>query len=150
MISFLSRTRSISHFNRKGRFSVQSRRMAQRANPRKTNDHCREELRSSAVDCFVSLGYESGLWQSGRSGNCRKEDVRCKSLLSRILLMKLVFKVINEADPELKGTRRLLTKQNQPTLSEVGLRYVHSELRLFVSLRLSVKPKMRNRAMSRS
>jgi hypothetical protein len=28
-------------------------------------------------------------------------------------------KVINEADPDLKGTRRLLNKQNRPTLSEV-------------------------------
>jgi hypothetical protein len=29
--------------------------------------------------------------------------------------------VINEADPELKGTRRLLSKKNQPTLSEVRI-----------------------------
>lgn len=28
-------------------------------------------------------------------------------------------KVINEADPDLKGARRLLAKQKQPTLSEV-------------------------------
>ncbi|CAF5151861.1 unnamed protein product, partial [Rotaria sp. Silwood1] len=28
-------------------------------------------------------------------------------------------KVINEADPALQGTRRLLRKQNQPTLSEI-------------------------------
>lgn len=32
---------------------------------------------------------------------------------------KKTFDVINEADPELKGTRRLLNKQNGPTLSEV-------------------------------
>jgi hypothetical protein len=30
-----------------------------------------------------------------------------------------VCKVINEADPELKGARRLLSKPKQPTLSEV-------------------------------
>lgn len=29
------------------------------------------------------------------------------------------LKVINEADPELKGARRLLTKKKEPTLSEV-------------------------------
>jgi hypothetical protein len=32
---------------------------------------------------------------------------------------KKTFDVINEADPELKGTRRLLSKRNQPTLSEI-------------------------------
>ncbi len=32
---------------------------------------------------------------------------------------KKTFDVINEADPDLKGTRRLLNKQNRPTLSEV-------------------------------
>ncbi|CAF3568145.1 unnamed protein product [Rotaria sordida] len=32
---------------------------------------------------------------------------------------KKTFDVINEADPDLKGTRRLLSKQNRPTLSEI-------------------------------
>ncbi|CAF2401092.1 unnamed protein product [Rotaria sp. Silwood2] len=32
---------------------------------------------------------------------------------------KKTFDVINEADPDLKGTRRLLGKQNRPTLSEI-------------------------------
>ncbi|CAF2962770.1 unnamed protein product [Rotaria sp. Silwood2] len=32
---------------------------------------------------------------------------------------KKTFDVINEADPALQGTRRLLRKQNQPTLSEI-------------------------------
>jgi len=34
---------------------------------------------------------------------------------------KKTFDVINEADPDLKGTRRLLSKQNRPTLSDVCL-----------------------------
>ncbi|CAF0789073.1 unnamed protein product [Rotaria sp. Silwood1] len=32
---------------------------------------------------------------------------------------KKTFDVINEADPDLKGTRRLLSNQNRPTLSEI-------------------------------
>ncbi|CAF0978620.1 unnamed protein product [Adineta steineri] len=32
---------------------------------------------------------------------------------------KKTFDVINEADPDLRGTRRLLSKQKQPTLSEI-------------------------------
>ncbi len=34
-------------------------------------------------------------------------------------ILCIIKKVINEADPDLKGTRRLLNKQNRPTLSEV-------------------------------
>ncbi|CAF3105724.1 unnamed protein product [Rotaria sp. Silwood2] len=36
---------------------------------------------------------------------------------------KKTFDVINEADPALQGTRRLLRKQNQPTLSEVSISF---------------------------
>ncbi|CAF0823512.1 unnamed protein product [Rotaria sordida] len=39
---------------------------------------------------------------------------------------KKTFDVINEADPALQGTRRLLRKQNQPTLSEI-IREVKNE-----------------------
>ncbi len=42
--------------------------------------------------------------------------------LKNSFLYKFIYQqVINEADPELKGTRRLLSKQKQPTLSEVSL-----------------------------
>jgi hypothetical protein len=36
-------------------------------------------------------------------------------------IQEFLLKAINDADPELKGTRRLLSKQNQPTLSEVRI-----------------------------
>ena len=54
-------------------------------------------------------------------------DVSMKNeFFSYFLILQIwmmCWKVINEADPELKGTRRLLGKQNRPTLSEVC--YLH-------------------------
>ena len=42
-------------------------------------------------------------------------------LFVEIDLFFIKNQVINEADPELKGARRLLTQRKQPTLSEVSL-----------------------------
>lgn len=48
-------------------------------------------------------------------------DVRSPSELDFIRHSLHFQQVINEADPDLKGTRRLLNKQNRPTLSEVNI-----------------------------
>ena len=40
--------------------------------------------------------------------------------LSHLMILIFFPKVINEAHPDLKETRRLLSKQNRPTLTEVN------------------------------